>query len=351
MASATRGAPPTYFDERWLDAMVEDVLDPDIPIIDAHHHLWHRPPHSRYLIEELLADISGSGHNVRGTVFVECGSMYRVQSNPQYASVGEVEFANGMGAMAASGIYGQVRVCAGIVGKVDLRHGDQVDAVLETLMQRAPDRLRGIRQMAAWDASPQVNTLPVSPPPELLGDAAFRTGFSRLSRYGLSFDAWLYHPQLPDLIALADAFPETQLILNHMGGLAGVGPYASDRAGVFEGWRRNMRALAERPNVAVKLGGIGMRLAGFGFPDALVPPSSVTIARAWQAAFDVCLEAFGPSRAMFESNFPIDKGACSYRTVWNVFKRLAHGCSSAEKSALFAGTAASIYRLPTDLAS
>jgi L-fuconolactonase len=346
-----RGAPPHHFvDTEWLALRTEDVLEPHIPIVDAHHHLWDRRPVSLYLLPEILQDINESGHQVRGTIFAECTSMYRADGDPSMACIGQVEFVNGIGAMSASGVYGPVRVCAGIVGKVDLTEGAKAADILAECVSRAPDRFRGIRHMAAWDASPEVSTLARPPERNLLENPAFREGFKALAPLDLSFDAWVYHPQLPQLISLVDAFPDTRIVVNHMGGRAGLGPYAARKDEVFAEWSASIRQLAERDNVFMKIGGIGMRLPGFDFMDRDLPPTSEELAQAFQPAFDVCVEAFGPSRCIFESNFPVDKACCSYRVMWNAFKRLAAGYSESEKASLFAGTAVRVYRLPESLA-
>jgi L-fuconolactonase len=344
-----RGAPPHHFiDEEWLALRDEPVLDPGLPIVDPHHHLWDRP-HHRYLLPELLADLD-SGHHVRGTVFVECSSMYRADGDPRFASVGEVEFVNGIGAMSASGVYGPVRAAAGIVGKVDLTLGGFAAEVLQACIARAPDRFRGIRHMAAWDASPEVSSLLRPPPPDLLRDPRFREGFAALGKLGLSFDAWVYHPQLPQLIELIDAVPGTPVVLNHLGGRAGLGPYAAQGDAVFKEWKASITALAQRPQVTVKLGGIGMRLGGFDFHERPLPPTSEELARAWGPYVQTCIEAFGPARSMFESNFPVDKSCCTYKVMWNAFKRMVAGCSDSERADLFAGSAIRAYRLPAELA-
>ena len=345
-----RGAPPHhYVDDAWLAQRDEPILEPDLPIVDPHHHLWDRRPHSLYLLPELLADIT-SGHLVRGTVFVECTSMYRADGDPRFACIGEVEFVNGIGAMSASGVYGPVRACAGIVGKVDLTQGASAREPLEAMVAHAPERFRGIRHMAAWDASKEVSSLVRPPPPNLLVDPRFREGFACLGPLGLSYEAWVYHPQLHQVIDLADAFPDTTIVLNHMGGRAGLGPYKGKEAEVVKSWTASIRALAQRPNVVVKIGGIGMRLGGFDFHDRDLPPTSAELAEAWMPYAETCIEAFGPERAMFESNFPVDKSCCSYRVMWNVFKRMARHFSAHEKKSLFAGNAVRVYRLPSVLA-
>jgi L-fuconolactonase len=321
---------------------MEEILEPERPICDPHHHLWDHPGR-RYLLDEVLAD-TGSGHNVVSTVFVECRSMYRAAGPPEMRPVGETEFVNGVAAMSARGGYGATRIAAGIVSFADLTLGDQVAAVLDAHLA-ASDRFRGIRHAAGWDASPDVRNSHTDPPPGLLGDARFRRGFAELAPRGLTFDAWLYHPQLPDLIELAKAFPDTTIILDHLGGPLGIGPYAGRRAEIFAGWKGAIRTLADCPNVVVKLGGLVMPLNGFGFHKREQPITSVELAEATRAWYLHAIDCFGVERCMFESNFPVDKVSCSYRVLWNSFKRLAAGFSATERAALFHDTAARIYRL------
>jgi L-fuconolactonase len=329
----------------------EPVVDPDLPIVDAHHHLWvltegylsrmqaqtdvmtpgwvavYRS-HARYLLDEFLADVT-SGHNVRATVFVECGAMYRAGGPEAMKSVGEVEFANGVAAMAASGIFGSVKVCAGIVGDPNLGMGNAVEEILKAHIQAGDGRYRGVR----------------SHPARGLLDPEFRIGFKWLHKLGLPFDALVLEPQLPDLIDLARAFPDTQIILNHVGILPGISSQASQRQERFPVWRANIRTLSGCGNVVVKLGGLGMPLPGFKSFMATPRFTSEQLAEEWKPYIETCIEAFGASRCMFESNFPVDSGTCSYQVLWNTFKRLAAGASTAEKTALFSGTAAKVYRL------
>lgn len=340
--------PADLIDDAWLAGTPdEEVIDPMRPIIDPHHHLWQRPPYN-YMVPEFVADLH-SGHNISATVFVDCGLMYRRGGDPRLASLGEVEVSNGVAAMFASGAYGPTFACAGIVTKVDLSMGAFAQEVLEMCIARAPERFRGVRHMAAWDASPEVSALRMPPPPDLLLDSKFREGFAVLGRLGLSFDAWVYHPQLGQLIDLVDAFPDTRVILNHVGGRAGVGPYAARQPEVWDAWKRSLTELARRPNVWIKVGGLGMPLAGHDFFKYERPPTSVELAQAWGPCVDTCVEIFGASRSMFESNFPVDKASCTYKVLWNGFKRIAGGWSAAEKNAVFAGTAAQAYRLPAEL--
>jgi L-fuconolactonase len=327
----------------WLERRKEDILDPDLPIVDAHHHIWDAP-NWRYMFEDFLQDIR-SGHNIRSTVFVQCYSMYRKFGPRELRSLGETEFANGVAAMAASGVYGETRVCDGIVGMVDLTLGAGSQGVLEKHVAAAGGRFKGVRQIAAWHEEEEVQRRSRRKGKALLMEPPFREGFAMLAPVGLSFDAWLFHTQLDELMDLARAFPQTKIALNHLGGPLGVGSYARQRSEAFAAWREALRRVSEFPNVYVKLGGLGMRLSGFGFHRLADPPSSEQLATAWQPYIETAIEAFGPQRSMFESNFPIDKGSCSYSILWNAFKRISRGYSADERSQLFSKTASSFYRL------
>jgi predicted TIM-barrel fold metal-dependent hydrolase len=262
--------------------------------------------------------------------------------------VGEVEFANGTAAMSASGGYGPAAVCAGIVGHVNLLLGDGARPVLEAEIAAGQGRFRGIRHSAAWDSDPDVAHMYATRPKGLLLDSTFRKGFACLAPLALSFDAWLFHPQIGELTELARAFPDTKIVLDHCGGPAGIGQYAGRREEIFAIWKASIREIAKCPNVVVKLGGLAMCLLGYDFHQRAMPPSSEELAAAWRPYIETCIEAFGPDRAMFESNFPPDKGQCSYQVIFNAFKRIAAPMSEAEKNALFSGTATNVYRLTLD---
>jgi predicted TIM-barrel fold metal-dependent hydrolase len=323
--------------------MTEEVLEPDLPICDPHHHLWDFPT-SRYLLPELLADIA-EGHRVESTVFVECTAFYSAQKPDAFKYVGETEFVAGTAAMADSGRYGAVRACAGIVGRADLAQGASVGEVLAAHVQAGGGRFRGIRHAGGWDASPDVDNSHTRPPEGLYGRADFREGFAQLARHGLFFEAWQYHPQLPEVTALARAFPDTPIMLDHVGGPLGIGPYAGRRDEVFAGWARDIQELATCPNVWVKLGGLGMAICGFGFHKRETPPSSDELAQAWRPYLETCIEAFGTDRGMFESNFPVDRVSCTYGVLWNALKRVAVGVSADEKAKLFRDNAVEFYKL------
>jgi L-fuconolactonase len=328
----------------WLARRHEPALEPELPIVDAHHHLWDRPGW-RYLLDELLADIKESGHTIAATVFMQCLAMHRAHGPEAMRPVGETEFVNGVAAMAASGIYGPARICAGIISRADLRLGAAVKEVLTAHIHAGGGRFRGIRYITTSDADASLMNPLNAAPAGLLADATFRAGFAQLAPLDLSFDAWLFHTQIDELTDLARAFPQTKIVLNHVGGVLGIGAYAGKRDEIFARWSRSIRALAGCPNVFVKLGGLGMRINGFAFHHRERPPSSQELADAWRPYIETCLAAFGPERCMFESNFPVDKLSGSYATYWNAFKRLAAGASSHEKALLFRDTARKFYKL------
>ena len=329
--------------EDWLALRKEEILDPARPIVDPHHHLWDRGG-QRYLIEEMAQDIA-SGHNILATVYVEARSMYRAGGPEALRPVGEVEFANGVAAMSASGGYGAAQINAGIVSHVNLLLGDRAKPVLEAEIVAGNGRFRGIRHSSAWDAEPEVAGMYATRPKGLLLDPTFRKGFACLAPLGLSFDAWLFHPQIGELADLARAFPDTKIVLDHCEGPVGRGRFAGKREETFAVWKASIQEIAKSGNVVVKLGGLAMCLLGYDFHLRPNPPSSEQCAAAWRPYIETCIEAFGPNRAMFESNFPPDKGQCSYQVIFNAFKRLAAQYSETEKTALFSKTATDFYRL------
>jgi L-fuconolactonase len=329
-------------DEAWLaKALPEEILDPDLPIIDTHHHLWHRPDH-RYLLQDLITDLR-IGHNVVATVFLQCHAMYRAGGPEELRPVGETEFVAGIAAMSDSGAYGATRVAAGIVGYADLTLGERVEAVLEAQIRAGGGRFRGVRHSGNWDADPIIGN--GAPGPDIYRRADFRAGLARLSALGLSLDAWVFHTQLQDVIDLARAFPHTNIIMGHVGGVLGYGPYAGQRDEIYESWKASIAELAKCPNVTMKLGGMMMRAALFDYKAAERPVSSEELAALWRPYFETCIERFGVNRCMFESNFPVEKMGIGWAALWNAFKRIAAGASADEKLALFHDTAQRIYRL------
>jgi predicted TIM-barrel fold metal-dependent hydrolase len=326
----------------WLALTTEDAIDPDLPICDPHHHFWDRPGF-RYMLDELLVDIGG-GHNITETVFVECSAMYRKGGPESMSPVGETEFVAGIAAQRASGEYGDTKVAAGIVGYADLSLGSAVEEVLEAHIVAGGGRFRGVRNSSCWDQDHEIHAYK-DPPKRLLRNTSFREGFAVLNNLGLSFDAWLYHTQLSELVDLARAFPNVSIIMDHIAGPIGIGRYAGKRDKRFQVWKSGMTELASCDNVVMKVGGFGMPLDGYAWHERDTPASSQEIASTMAPYYDHCIEAFGPERCMFESNFPVDKGATSYTTLWNVFKRVASGYSASEKASLFRDTARTVYRI------
>ncbi len=340
--------------------MSEAILEPALPIVDPHHHLWDRsmaaqaePKHgfdhvvrknAVYLLPDLLRD-TGSGHNITHTVFIDCRAFYRADGPPELRSLGETEFVNGVAAMSASGLYGATRACAAIVGNVDLlTFGDRSGEILDKHLQ-VSDRFRGIRNSASSDPDPNVLGPLAMRAPGLYRESKFRDGFKQLGARNLSFELWCLEPQLPEAVELARAFPNTKMVLDHVGTPLGIGAYAGKREERFPIWRDQIRELAKSGNVFCKLGGLAMPFCGFPSFMSATPASSEQLAREWKPYIETCIEAFGANRCMFESNFPVDALTCDYATLWNAFKRLASGATDSEKAALFSGSATRFYRI------
>lgn len=331
----------SLLDRRWLDSGEEEPLDPEQLICDPHHHNWDTPQ-GRYMREELSLDLQG--HRVKKTVFVECGSSYFTTGPECLRPVGETHFVQSIAEQRLNAEDGP-GLLAGIVGHADLLRGADVDEVLEAHLAASPDRFRGIRHCAAWHESSKIRPSHSTPPAHMLSLPSFRRGFARLAEYGLSFDAWLFHTQLEELYELALAFPETLIVIDHMGGPLGIGPFEGRRKQVFEDWKPSMSRLAQCENVMVKLGGLQMAISGFSWHRRDKPPSSMELAEAVRAYYLYCIERFGVDRCMFESNFPVDKVSCSYNVLWNCFKTIVHDFSDSEKRALFGETAERTYRI------
>lgn len=327
----------------WLAQVKEEILEPELPICDPHHHLWDHP-NSRYLLDDVLAD-TGQGHNVISTVFVECASMYRDSGPEQTRPVGETEFVQGIAAMSASGQYGDTRIAKGIVSYADLTLGAEVKPVLEAHIQASRNRFKGIRHAAGWHQSEEIRNSHTNPPEGLMQNEDFLKGFEVLGSMGLSFDAWFYHHQLPQFVELAKNFPDVTIILDHFGGPLGVGPYADRPDEVFADWQESVEPLKSAENVVFKLGGINMKVNGYDWHKRDQPPSSDELVDRTARYYEYCINNFGASRCMFESNFPVDKDSCSYHVLWNAFKKMSQSLGAAERADLFHDTAARSYRL------
>jgi predicted TIM-barrel fold metal-dependent hydrolase len=271
--------------------------------------------------------------------------MFKADGPEALRPLGETEFVNGIAAMSASGLYGPVRVAAGIIGTATLQLGDAVAAVLDAHLVAGGGRFRGIRLGATWDASDDVPNHRTNPPQGLFRRDDFRAGFAHLAPRQLTFEAWCYHHQIPEVTALARAFPDTTIILDHCGGPIGIGPYAGQSDEVYAQWRASISELATCHNVVAKVGGLQMEVNGYGWHLKRRPPTSQELVDATRLYYEYLIERFGVERCMFESNFPVDKVSCSYTVLWNAFKRLSAGASAHEKAQLFHNTAARVYRL------
>ncbi len=340
--------------------MIEEILEPELPIIDPHHQLWdlrpmipafpepHHPfiasiagaPH--YTFDQLHADLT-TGHNIIGTVFMECGAFYRAGAPEELKPIGEVEFVNGVAAQSASGLYGNTRACAAIIGHANMLLGDAVVPVLESLIAAGNGRFRGIRHSAAWDSDPATLGPPFHAPEDLLASDEFQAGFAHLGKFGLTFDAWVLEPQLVDVIALARKFPDQPIVLDHCGTPLNIASYRGKLPKHFDRWRKAIQRLSECPNVSVKLGGLAMAFCGMPEDGPAKRVGSEALAAMWRPYIETCIEAFGPNRAMFESNYPVDRWGATYPVLWNAFKRITSGASADERRALYAGSAAHFY--------
>jgi len=327
-------------DDEWLGTLTEEILEPGIAIVDPHHHLWLRNDYT-YLMPELAADLA-SGHNIVATVYAECHSMYRQDGPEVERSLGETEFVRGQAAMSASGTFGPTRACDVLFGNVDVTLGAAVEPLLEQHIEVSGGRFRGIRISSGWDADEKIHN--VAPDPRLLVDPRVQEAVAVLSRMGLTLDCWLYHPQLDEVAELADAYPDLTIVLNHVGSPILGGPYRGKTDEVFEDWRDRIRRVGERENVFIKLGALPIRMPGYE-GDRSVPPGSEEVAAAWRPWMETCIDAFGPSRSMFESNFPVQKRWCSYQVCWNAYKHISANATAVEKADLFAGAAVRAYRM------
>ncbi len=320
--------------------MMEAALEPDLVICDPHHHLWDGGPHgpTRYLADELNADL-GRGHRVVSTVFVECDWALRADGPVHLRPVGET---SAVAAVLASAPIGAIVSTADLHLPIEL-----LDETLAAHAAAADGLFRGIRHRCATDPSiGSSRSMPESLRANL-PSPTFRRGLATLAGHGLTFDAWVLHPQIPDVTEAARAVPELRIVLDHLGAPLGTGRFGADRAGTLEQWRASMTELATCPNVHVKLGGIGMVRFGMALPraaDGRSAASDDVVAR-WGDPIRFVIDTFGPSRCMFESNFPVDREGLDYVVLWNAFKKLSAGYSPAERAALFHDTAVDFYRV------
>ncbi len=329
----------------WLAQTPEETLEPEIPICDPHHHFWVSRPepvhYQRYLLPELTADVT-SGHNVRSTVFIEVHCEYRQDGPEEMKPVGEVEYVQAIADDSATGKHGTTKAAAAIIGHADLKLGEAVRPVLEAMQAASPNRFRGVRHSVGWDESPELANRDIQ---GALSTNGYRAGARVLASMGLILENSLYFHQLSELAELARAVPDLTIVLNHIGGLLRVGPYANRDDEVLPEWRKGVEEVADCPNIIMKLGGVGQLRYGYYWHDRETAIGSEELAEALGPLMDHCIRQFGPDRCMFESNFPVDKVSFSYNVVYNAFKRLSKGYSASERAAMFHDTAARVYNI------
>ncbi len=328
--------------DEWLAQIQESIVDPERAIVDPHHHLWESP-RVPYLLEDLWRD-TDSGHRIEQTVFLECGANYHSTGPEHLRSVGETEFVAGVAAESRRGKPGQAEIAA-IVARADLTMAEGVEVVLEAHEAAASGLFRGIRHAGARDPHPEALSIPGRAPEGLYQNADFRRGVKRLGELGYSYDTWHYHHQNRYFAALAQALPDTTMVLDHFGTPLGVGPYADHREEIFVAWQQDMAEIARCENVVAKLGGLAMPDNGFGWHADPCPPTSDEFVEVQRRYYLHTIECFGPERCMFESNFPVDRRSVSYHVLWNGMKKLVADFTGSEKDAMFSGTARRIYRI------
>lgn len=338
-----RWQPGIELREDWLAQTREEIIDPGREIVDPHHHLWtHGTPQAPavYELPEFARD-TGSGHNVVQTVYIECRARWDLDAPAHLKSAAETAYVAALTAPDAAPI-------AGIIAHVDLTLPlDLLDEALDAHTASGQGRLVGIRHSGACDPEPDSLMIPGRGAPGLYANPDFRRGVARLGARGLTYDTWHYHHQNRDFLDLARAVPETVMILDHFGTPLGVGRFAGQRDEIQSAWREDMADLAQCPNLRAKLGGLNMPDNGWGWEKNETPPSSDDLLNAQGDWYHHTIDCFGPSRCMFESNFPVDRTSVDYHVLWNFFKKLAHPFDEEEKNALFAGTARATYGLPS----
>ena len=343
----TNKSPHLPVRQEWLNQLIEDPILPNIPIIDPHHHLWD-VGFGRYYIEELLEDINSSGHNILSTVYIMSSSNTKIYSKDgleEFKPLTEIEFATSEGKRADLIPNNKVKVNASIVGSVDLTYGNKLQPVLEKAVNISEGRLKGIRMLLASHTDPRISSGAVKSDLGLMLHPNFIDGAKCIQDANLSLDFWIYHTQLNEMEKIARALPDLTIILNHIGGPIHLGEYEGKQAATHREWRSAMMRLSRIPNINVKLGGLGMAVNGAKFHNSKFPPNSVQLSDVWKPWIYETIDMFGFDRCMFESNFPVDKGSCSYGALWNAFKIIAKDMSDDEINKLFSKNAAKIYKI------
>ena len=327
----------------WLEQVVEEIVDPPREIVDPHHHLWQGGRFYDYMLPELWHD-TDSGHNIKKTVFIECHSAYRREGPEHLKPIGETEFVAAVAEQSKQGSDNQA-VISGIIAHANLMLGDTVNEILDAHEEAGRGLFRGIRHAGAREEVPEALMIKGRGERDLFARADFRQGVKLLGSRGLTYESWHYHHQIKSYTELAQAVPDTAIILDHFGTPLGVGPYEGKREEIFEQWKIDIAELAKCENVYAKLGGMAMPDNGFWWHVNPVPPTSDEFVAAQKRYYLHTIDCFGPDRCMFESNFPVDRLSISYPVVWNAFKKIVADFSEAEKDMMFSGTATKVYKL------
>ena len=333
-----------YYD--WLNQVKEEIIDPQLPIIDPHHHLWNGDDQLAgsfpYLIEHLNEDIF-SGHNIEGTIFMECAAGYYLKGEEKYKPVGETEFVINL--INESKKLKKSTNIIGIIGYADLMLGNEVKDVLDLHLLKGEGLFKGIRHAAGWDKNSEIHNSHSNPIENIYYNKSFRLGAEELIKLSLTFDAWHYHHQIKDLSNFAISYPELTIVHDHFGGPLGVGPYEGKKKEIFQKWKDDISLLSESKNVFAKLGGLAMPVNGWNFHKQDKPASSDQILDMHFEYYQHTINCFGVDRCMFESNFPVDKRSISYHVLWNAFKKMVQDYSAEDKNKLFFKNAKDVYRV------
>ena len=328
----------------WIAQIKEEIINPELPIIDPHHHLWNGDNQLAgsfpYLIENLNED-TFSGHNIVGTIFMECAQGYYLDGEEKYKPVGETEFVINL--IKDSEKLSKSTNIMGIIGFADLMLGHEVKDVLNTHLSKGEGLFRGIRHAAGWDKNNEIHNSHSNPIENIYHNKSFMKGAEELINLKLTFDAWHYHHQINDLSIFAKKYPELTIIHDHFGGPLGVGPYEGKKEEIFKKWKDDISLLSESKNVFAKLGGLAMPVNGWNFHKQNKPASSDQIVDMHHEYYLHTINCFGVERCMFESNFPVDRRSVSYHVIWNAFKKMVLGYSDEDKNKLFFKNAKDVY--------
>jgi predicted TIM-barrel fold metal-dependent hydrolase len=328
---------PTPGTQEWLDQVVEDIIEPELPILDPHHHMWPQGQGLPYTRDDLHRD-ADAGHNIVKTIFMECGSAYNRDAPEHLRSLGETTY------IADQAFSDPNPLIAGIISSIDLRRDDR-DELIDAHLAASRELFRGVRDALARASHPEAMMIPGTCPENLYLDPSFRRGVARLGERGFTYDSWHYHHQNSEFLELARATPGTTMVLDHFGTPVGVGPYASQREEIFAQWKKDIAEIAKCPNVVAKIGGLAMPDNGFGWHTADRPATSDEFIAQQSRYYLHAIECFSPARCMLESNFPVDRLSLSYGVLWNAYKKMTVHFSASERADLFYGTAARTYNV------